>query len=103
MLPENLAQTQRFDIGREQSCVLRLPKYRPPTPPSTRRVCLPPATKAGRRGGWGSIFWKTQDIGLASYSNNLYPLKPHPLAAASTQREERLQERKGASFCPCDS
>ncbi len=30
-------------------------------------------TLAERRGGWGwgSIFWKTQDIGLASYSNNL--------------------------------
>ena len=28
-------------------------------------------TLAGRRGGGGSIFWKTRDIGLASYSNNL--------------------------------
>jgi len=28
-------------------------------------------TLAGRRGGWGSIFWKTRDIGLPSYSNNL--------------------------------
>ncbi len=37
-------------------------------PPQQRR-----STLAGRRGGWGggSIFWKTQDIGLASYSNNL--------------------------------
>jgi hypothetical protein len=66
-----------FDIGRAQSCVLRLPKYWPPTPLSTRRVCPPPAPKAGGthslggEGGWGSIFWKTQDIGLASYSNNL--------------------------------
>ncbi len=25
----------------------------------------------GGEGGGGSIFWKTQDIGLASYSNNL--------------------------------
>jgi hypothetical protein len=49
----------------------------PPTPLSTRRMCSPPATKAGGthlpggEGGGGSIFWKTQDIGLASYSNNL--------------------------------
>jgi hypothetical protein len=52
----------------------------PPTPLSARRVCVPPAfvggedTLAGRREGWGiniSIFWKTIDIGLPSYSNNL--------------------------------
>ncbi len=24
-----------------------------------------------REGGWGSIFWKTRDIGMPSYSNNL--------------------------------
>ncbi len=47
-----------FDIGRVQSCP-------------------PPATKAGGthspggEGGGGSIFWKTRDIGLGSYSNNL--------------------------------
>ncbi len=28
-------------------------------------------TLAGRSGGGGSIFWKTRDIGLPSYSNNL--------------------------------
>ncbi len=59
-----------FDIGRVQSCVLRIPKYWPPTPLSTRRVCPPPAVRRGGGGG-GSIFWKTQDIGLASYSKNL--------------------------------
>ncbi len=32
---------------------------------------------AGRRGGWGSIFWKTQDIGLASHSNNLSTGRGH--------------------------
>jgi hypothetical protein len=49
-----------FDIGRVQSCVLCLPKYWPPTPLSTRKVCSSPATKAGgthalarQRGGWG--------------------------------------------------
>jgi hypothetical protein len=46
----------------------------PPHPLSTQRVCPPPRTKAGgvhtRRAvrGWGSIFRKTPDIGLASYS-----------------------------------
>jgi hypothetical protein len=49
----------------------------PPTPLSTRRVCPPPATEAGgtkspaREGNGGSIFWKTRDTGLPSYSNNL--------------------------------
>jgi hypothetical protein len=47
----------------------------PPTPLSTHWVCPPPIPKAGRGvhtrravRGWGSIFWKTPDIGLASYS-----------------------------------
>jgi hypothetical protein len=26
----------------------------------------------GGEGGGGSIFWKTRDIGLSSYSNNLF-------------------------------
>ncbi len=49
----------------------------PPPPLSARRVCPPPNkgggyTIAERRGGRrGSIFWKTKDIGLPSYSNNL--------------------------------
>jgi hypothetical protein len=47
----------------------------PPSPPG--EYVLPPAFVggedrfAGRRGGWVSIFWKTRDIGLPSYSNNL--------------------------------
>ncbi len=61
---------------RGQSYYSRLPKYWPPIPLSTRRVCPPPATKAGgthspgREGDGGSIhvFWKTRDIGLPSYS-----------------------------------
>jgi hypothetical protein len=49
-------------------------------PPPLRPASVsspPPSTKAGGRqspggeGGGGSIFWQTQDIGLASYSNNL--------------------------------
>ncbi len=64
-------------ICRVQSCVSRLPKYWPPTPLSTQRVCPLPAPKAGGthspgvEGGGGSVFWETRDIGLASYSNNL--------------------------------
>ncbi len=58
---------------RGQSYVMRLPKYWPPTPLSARRVCIYPPpllrgedTLAGWRGGWGSIFWKTQDTALYS-------------------------------------
>jgi hypothetical protein len=45
-------------------------------------VCVPPAFVGGRthspggEGGGGSIFWKTRDIGLPSYSNNLFPHEP---------------------------
>ncbi len=62
---------------RGQSYFSRLPKYWPPIPLSARRVCPPPATKAegthspGGEGDGGSIFWKTREIGLPSYSNNL--------------------------------
>jgi hypothetical protein len=52
----------------------RLPKYSPPSPPS--ECVLPPTPKAGGGGvhtrlavrEGGSIFWKTPEIGLASYS-----------------------------------
>ncbi len=46
----------------------------PPRPLSARRVCPPPVTKAGGthspggEGDGGSIFWKTREIGLSSYS-----------------------------------
>jgi hypothetical protein len=52
-------------VCRVQSSVWRLPNY---------CVCPPPAPKAGGthspggEGGGGSRFWKTPDIGLASYS-----------------------------------
>jgi hypothetical protein len=61
-------------LCRVQSYVWRLPKYWPPIPLSTQRVCPPPAPKAGGthspggEGRGGSIFWKTPDMGLASYS-----------------------------------
>ncbi len=88
-----------FDIGRVQSCVLRLPKYWPPGP-------TPPHTRRAER-GWGggvSIFWKTQDIGLVSYSNNLSTLLSIRLlgnlselraAAARPPGRQRGQDRRG--------
>ncbi len=49
-----------------------------PSPHSPLGECVPPAFIGGRghtrraeRGVGGSIFWKTRDIGLPSYSNNL--------------------------------
>ncbi len=63
---------------RGQSYFSRLPKYWPPSP-STPGECVLPLqqrrgvhTRRAERGmGWGSIFWKTREIGLPSYSNNL--------------------------------
>jgi hypothetical protein len=49
----------------------------PPLRPASVSSPPPPPTKAGGtqtpggEGGGGSIFWKTRDIGLPSYSNNL--------------------------------
>jgi hypothetical protein len=64
-------QSQSTYVCRVQSSVWRLPKYWPPYPPC--ECVLPPHQRRGvhtRREvrGWGSIFWKTPDIGLASYS-----------------------------------
>ncbi len=53
-----------------------------PPPPLHQRLCPPNAPKAGGytlAGQWwgrGSIFWKTPDIGLASYS--IISLRPTP-------------------------
>ncbi len=63
-----------YFTARGQSYFSRLPRYWAPNPLSARRVCPPPATKAGgthspgREGDGGSIFWKTREIGLPSYS-----------------------------------
>ncbi len=72
-------------ICRVHSSVWRLPKHWPPTPSPPSECVLPPPQRQGgrrvhytlaeRRGG-GSIFWKTPDIGLASYS--LIPLRFKP-------------------------
>ncbi len=57
--------------------ILSSSKILTPIPLSARRVCFPPAPKAGGGGGThspggegdgGSIFWKTKEIGLPSYS-----------------------------------
>ncbi len=52
----------------------------PPTPSPPAECVLPPQQRRegthARRGGWESIFWKTPDIGLASYSNNLSTVQP---------------------------
>ncbi len=67
-------------VCRVQKC-LASSKILTPYPRSTQRVCSPPGPKAGgytlagrcRWGGGGSVFWKTPDIGLASYS--IIPLR----------------------------
>jgi hypothetical protein len=50
-------------------------------PPSPPYECVPPSLVVGGGGhspgggrGGGSIFWKTRDIGLPSYSDNLSTL-----------------------------
>ncbi len=70
-------------ICRVQSCVLRLPKYWPPTPFSTQRVCPPPAPKAGahtrravRGAGVNILEGAWHRIGLLHYNlstRTLYP------------------------------
>jgi hypothetical protein len=67
--PGGYNKTQSTYVCRVQSSVWRLPKYWSPTP----FPVPPPAPKAGgggthSPGGEGSLFWKTPDIGLASYS-----------------------------------
>jgi hypothetical protein len=69
------SKSQSTYIYGVQGSVWRLPNYWPSTvhPLSTQRERPPPALKAwytltGRRGGGGSIFRKTSDIVLASYS-----------------------------------
>ncbi len=65
------SQSTYFTV-RGQSYFSRLPKCWPPSP-SPPGECVPPPLLRGedrlaeRRGGWGSIFWKTREIGLPSY------------------------------------
>jgi hypothetical protein len=86
---------QYFTV-RGQSYLSRLPKYWPPIPLYARRVCPPPATKAGGthspggEGEGGSIFWKTREIGWPSYSNGL-----------STVVTMALAEILSCKYCSC--
>jgi hypothetical protein len=50
----------------------------------------------GGEGGGGSIFWKTRDIGLPSYSNYLSMVWSHPLLTLSFVTETRLGWRNPA-------
>ncbi len=76
---------------RVQSSVWRLSNFWPPPTPSPSSECvLPPHqrrgyTLAGRSGGGGSIFWKTPDIGLASYS--IIPLWATPMLERRRHKE----------------
>jgi hypothetical protein len=59
----------------------------PPSPSPPGKCVLPPnkgrGTQApGGDGGGGSIFWKTRDIGLPSYSDNLSPESVPPTIGA---------------------
>ncbi len=66
---------------RDKSSVWRLSNYWPSTPSTPSECVLPPHQRRGGGGytlarwwgGGGSIFWKTPDIGLASYS--IIPLR----------------------------
>ncbi len=79
------AQSTYFTV-RGQSYFSRLPKYWPPIPLSARWVCTPCLCCGGRtdlpggEGDGGSIFWKTREIGLPSYSKicTLWPRAIHP-------------------------
>ncbi len=87
-------------ICRVQINVWRLPKYQilTPHPLSPSECVLPPHQRRGGGvhspggeglGGGGSIFWKTPDIGLASYS--IIPLRFTP--SVPTPSCSRLLDR----------
>jgi hypothetical protein len=73
-------------LSTEQCLAPSKKKILTPHPLSTQRVCSPPAPKtggytlAGRGVGGGSIYWKTPDIGLDSYS--IIPLRDRGSAAS---------------------
>jgi hypothetical protein len=113
----NWYESQSTYICRVQSSVWRLPKYWPPTPLSTKRVCPPPAPEAGgthspggKGVGGGSIFRKTPCIGLASFSIN--PLRyelsyladtfPPPPPASPEGGGVQLRRRKGPPLPPAE-
>ncbi len=75
----HLIQSQNTYIYRTERSVWRLPNYWPPTPSPPSECVLPPHQRRGDthspggEGVGGSIFRKTSDIGLASYS--IIPLR----------------------------
>jgi hypothetical protein len=99
------SESQNTYICRKQSCVWRLPKLLTPHPQFHPASVASPAPKAGgytlagRWGGWGSIFWKTPDIGLASY-NNLSTVRV--LERLSTLGLEDLQESNTSLESACE-
>jgi hypothetical protein len=70
----------------------------PPIPLSARRVCFLRLCCGGRthspggEGDGGSTFWKTRDIGLSSYSNNL--------STEELQKDEGLAELEISAHHP---
>ncbi len=71
-----LASLRDYYCKRAILCLSSSKIFTPHPPLRPASVYPPPLlrgedTLAGRRGGWGSIFWKTRDIELPSYSNNL--------------------------------
>jgi hypothetical protein len=88
-----------------------------PPPPSPPGECVPPGPafvggeggthSPSGEGGGGSIFWKTRDIGLPSYSNNLstspgiHELKTtryHEVMGEKTMGSG-VQDAAGAGWC----
>ena len=86
------------------SCVFQNIDPPPLLHPASECV-LPPQQRRGTHslggeGGGGSIFWKMQDIGLASFSNNLSTPQPHPLHLDSyTIRGRYWSAKMDASPC----
>jgi hypothetical protein len=83
-------RAQSTYIYRVQSNAWRLPNYWPPAPSPPSECVLPPRQRRERhtrRAGWGgggSIFRKTPDIGLTSYS--IIPLRPRATCPCWTKR-----------------
>ena len=83
---------KQSDLGKSLDPTLRLASVS--SPPQQRQGY----TLAGRRGG--SIFWKTTDIGLPSYSNNLST--PYCLACSDMiSCELQSTSRASIKYCCC--
>jgi len=101
-LPMQLQSSSKYSMPTPQSTYIQRTEQclasseqLTPHPLSTQRVCPLPAPKAWgtvhtRRAvrGWGSIFRKTPDIGLASYS--ITPLRPTQTSLSICRGEKFL-------------